>query len=259
MKFTKQEILKRASVDVKFRDTLLQLMKLADGDKNKTSFNESVPAADEQDNQDQLNGQQQMAAPQDNSESAYAQQQQMLPQGQAANLNSGTTPEEMGARAAQAFIGQQVLSAAASGDPGAMDLVSRVAGQIASSVTENAYKEQGGTISPELMNQPQEDSSYVDQNGNPVQQEQVMSTPTPEQMIADAIVAPVEEQAPSPTPPQTPAEPSQQPGQKAQTMQSTQQGNKQPVKTVPQPEPAKTASYDDKKEIKKALLSLIRS
>lgn len=123
-----------------FRSLVIGAMtKTADGDDNKDSkseFNEKVPTSEPPKDK---NGQKQPpAAP-----PAAAPQEPpvAVPIGAPAAAEG---PETVGARAAQAFIGQEVMTAAMQGDPAAQDIVSRTAGQVAGAVAESAVRSSAG-------------------------------------------------------------------------------------------------------------------
>ncbi|HUS89917.1 MAG TPA: hypothetical protein VMW91_11265 [Desulfosporosinus sp.] len=93
------------------------------------------------------------------------------------------TPEDMGARAAQSFM-MPVFEAAMSGDPNAQMILARAAGEIAGATTERAYGQssQGG----------------MPGQGAEAGAAQPQPIPTPEEEVANSIVAPVPPQAAAP-------------------------------------------------------------
>jgi len=96
------------------------------------------------------------------------------------------SPEESGAGAAQSFMAP-FIERAMSGDPSAIDTVSRAAGQVAASVTEAAAKSQAAE-------QPAEEEYYEDgdEQGAP-QDQQYQGEVSPEEEMADEIVGQVPE------------------------------------------------------------------
>jgi hypothetical protein len=139
------------------------------------------------------------------------------------------TPEDYGARAAKAFLGQEIFMAAAQGDQAAVDIISRTAGHIAASVTDAASKAMyadGGQMSDPGMG---EQGMPGDQMGGmPVEQTMQPQGPsTPEEEVADQIVAsPAGNGAMQGTPaPQAPADAAPQGGFGGQ---GGQQGGGQP-------------------------------
>ena len=123
---SKLDILRFVAVSSKLQNRLNGTEKLAADDNSE--FNEKPPINEEED----VNGEKKSKdeAPVSPVEEVPAQ-----PQAQA-----GNTPEEVGARAAQAFLGPETMMAAANGDPAATEIVSRTAGHVAGAVAEAALK-----------------------------------------------------------------------------------------------------------------------
>ena len=191
-------LVKMAKENREFARALMQMTKTAKDKDSETSFNETVPAASQPDKQDPNNEQKagKVEQPVDNSQvEAQAQPQEM----QAEEMpQQDDSPVAVGVRAAQSFIGPEVFQAALAGDTNAMDLLSRVAGQIASSTATAATQAAAGPQMDPTMQQaglsPEEAQALQEQGG----MGEVAQTLTPEEQVADLIVAPQEQPAAAP-------------------------------------------------------------
>ncbi len=182
--------------------------------QDDTMFDENVPVVENAQGM-QMGGaqkpgmmpQQQFYMPQQDQFAAQPMEGEMQEGG-----NYEETPEQMGARAAQAFLGPEIWNAALQGDPNAQNIISRTAGQVASSVTEMSANMMAGVY-------PQEDQGY-DQNNqemnpgmevqaspngaaqgpstNPVQSNQAITTP--EQDLANSLAPNSPQSAPIQSP-----------------------------------------------------------
>ena len=201
---TGEEITKFAGASSKFRDLLLKV-----AENESTEFNEAPPVADDTEEKDGGKPKKKEASTEGNPPFPP----EGAPQGAVPPpVAPGGTPEELGARAAQAFIGADVMAAAASGDPGAADVIARTAGAIAAAVTEKASMARGGAVPPEAI-PPEGIPPEGTVEGAPAGIAAVPAVPppgaavtpaqTPEGMVADDIIPP--QNAPAPTPAQPPA------------------------------------------------------
>lgn len=133
---TASELIKLAQQSASFRKKLIaEITKTANGDDDQNGsnqFNETVPANEEDEEgaegKEGNQGAQQPPLPPNGEEAAAVP----MPQEE----QGPEPPEAVGARAAQAFIGAEVMEAAMQGDPAAMDLIARTAGQVAGAVAE---------------------------------------------------------------------------------------------------------------------------
>ena len=144
-KLTADDLIKIAASSPKGREFVLHLAKVAAGDSS-SEFNETVPAM----NTEQLEADK-ASLPSQGPGNKQNPQQQPPPEEvpvegempmEAAPDTSGS-PEEIGARAAQSFIGVEIMQAAMSGDPAAQDLMARAAGQVAGAVAEAVARSAG--------------------------------------------------------------------------------------------------------------------
>jgi len=177
---TKQNLLHKIASDAPLREALLSLIKTSANNDNastggKTEFDETVPSAE----QNSMYGDQ---APEQN-QSKSAAEAQLLPPDQAAQLNQPQAmPEEIGARAAQAFIGPDVLNAAMQGDQHAMQLVAMATGNVASATADAFAKSQMQAVPQGQVPAPQPDAAQETPQGAR------MVGSTPEEQIANMIV-----------------------------------------------------------------------
>lgn len=126
--------------------------------------------------------------------------QEMPPEG----MDEGyETPEEMGARAARAFLGPNVFAAAAQGDPTALNLLAQTAAQIAAQTTEQAGQQLSMLQQQDMAAQQEQ----MAQEQAMAQQQQMQPTPPPppagvgqEEVMADQIAG-----IPSTIPPNKPS------------------------------------------------------
>jgi len=169
------------------------LMKLADNVNDPSKFDESVPPVEQnqQSEQDEDSPAQQQPGQQETEEDQYA----AMPDenyGAQGEMDMGGSPEEVGARAAQAFIGPEVMQMAIQGDPAATELISRTAGQIAGGIATAFMKSQ--TEQPPMMGQPGMEGDPSMQGGMGAPQPPQINQTTPEEDLAAAI-APIPSQA----------------------------------------------------------------
>ena len=185
LKITEKDLLKLASKSQYARRRIIEMAKLAVGD----AFDENVPAMNQQ-NAEMMQQQSQggdyygngvspkAAVPlQGQEQMGGAPQEEPMPEAPVDN-----SPEAIGARAAQSFLGPEVMQMAASGDPVSIDLIARVAGQIAKSTAERVDESGAqGQAQPE-----------IDPNtGMPIGAEQVappQQMTTPEEDLANEVV-----------------------------------------------------------------------
>lgn len=193
LRITEKDLLKLASKSNYARKRIIEMAKLAVGD----AFDENVPAMNQQ-NAEMMQQQSQggdyygngvapkAAVPlQGQGQMEGSPQEEQMPEAPVDN-----SPEAIGARAAQSFLGPEVMQMAASGDPVSIDLIARVAGQIAKSTAEmiNESGAQG-------QMQPQVDPN----TGMPIGAEQEMAPQqmtTPEEDLANEVVPQEQMQAP---------------------------------------------------------------
>ena len=188
-KLSKLDILKFASVSPKFRNYLTGTKKTAAD--NNTEFNEKPAVNEEED----VNG---TKKPNDAKPAVPPQDGAVQPAEEAVPpVADGGSPEEIGARAAKAFLGAETMAAAASGDPIATDIIARTAGQVAGAVAEAASK-MGASAAPADAAVP---PGAVPPEGAPVEATAVPAAPgaqpaavpaavpaSPEEAVADALV-----------------------------------------------------------------------
>lgn len=122
------------------------------------------------------------------------------------------TPEAVGARAAQAFLGP-IMEAAMSGDPSAQDIVARSAGNVAGSVSEAYLRSMHGGAGMQAAGMPPE--------GAPP------AIATPEEEIANQIVG---DQQPPPQAPQQPGENGEEDEAEGNGENGGENGGKKPPK-----------------------------
>jgi len=194
-------IIAKAKQDPAFASSLMAMTKIAASKKDDESeFNEGVPATDQKDQKEDLSGQQagKVAQPVDNSQVV---EDQTIPVGadqQGQVVQEG--PEAAGARAAQAFIGPEVFQAALQGDGNAMQLISMVAGQVSAAATSAA-------AAPQAAPQAGMDPTSAEAGVNPEEYAAMQQTgmmqpaPTPEEQVANMIVAPQQQPAAQPVAP----------------------------------------------------------
>jgi len=165
------------------------LSKLADDVNNPSSFDETVPPIEQ--SQQSEGGEEGLQESQPGAQGAPGEDYAAVPDENYAgdqNVDLGGTPEEVGARAAQAFIGPEVMQMAMQGDPAATELISRTAGQIAGGIATSFMKSQ---MEPQMGMQPGMEVGMPPQQGGMMQPPppQVNQT-TPEDDLANSI-APV--------------------------------------------------------------------
>jgi hypothetical protein len=197
MPLTKEEITGLANASPKFA----QMMKIAAD--NMSNFNEDVPATQNGNNPSSSsypsnsspageNQNEQGAQPEvSTGEEEYAavpEEEGMMPE----KGMQADTPESVGARAAQAFLGP-IMDAAMQGDPSAQDIVSRAAGHVAGSTAE-AYlrSSQGG----------QQGGMMPGMEQGMGQEMQPPAITSPEEDLANEIVGDSQQQAPQQQPAQ---------------------------------------------------------
>lgn len=226
-KLTADDLIKIAKSSPKGRDFVLHLAKVANGDSS-SEFDETPPAM----NTEQLETDKASLPSQSPEKQAQppvaVPQENAMPMEPTAPAPEG--PEAAGARAAQSFIGPEVMQRAVSGDPAAQDLVARTAGQVAGAVTEAAARATAPVTGPtpeEGVAPPAEGATMVDQGvvapGVPI----APAVSTPEEDLANEIVPPA-----SATPTQVPPVPG------GQLEQPVQPGQEKPVPGGEQPAPA---------------------
>lgn len=192
------DIIKFAGVSSKFRNLLLGIDKKADNES--TEFNENPPVNEK--NEEEEKGKPPAKPPVKPEEPAAVPIPEPAPVGQ--------TPEEVGARAAQNFIGPEVMQAAVQGEPAAQDIIARTAGQVAGAVAEAVARTtpQGGgpEVPPEGL--PPESAGAVPAEATAVPAGAPAVAPiSPEEAIAASVVpeggqAPVPAQVPTQAPAQ---------------------------------------------------------
>jgi hypothetical protein len=133
-------------------------------------------------------------------------------------------PEAFGARAAQAFIGPEVFQAAAQGDQAAIDIVARTAGQIAASTAQAAATAMstpapGGEVVEGAEGAEGAPAAPVAAPGAAPEAAAAPVVATPEEEVANQIVAEPAQATPSPQAPVDATPPDQ-----AQNGQPQQQG-----------------------------------
>ena len=131
-KLTAQDLMKLAASSEKARNFVLHLAKVANGESD---FDETVPAM----NTEQLEADK-AALPSQSPKENVPPEPAAVPEEAPVAAPAPEGPEAIGARAAQSFIGPEIMQAAASGDVAAADLVARTAGQVAGAVAESAIK-----------------------------------------------------------------------------------------------------------------------
>lgn len=202
---TGEEITKFAGASSKFRDLLLKV-----AEDESAGFNEAPPVNDDEEDKNGEKPKKKEAAP---SEKVPPVPPEAIPPGAVPAPAGAGTPEEMGARAAQAFIGAETMQAALTGDPGAQEIIARTAGHIAGSVTEAATRTMSaggeapleGAMPPEGEIPPEGVAGAAAVPAAPPGQAVPAPVPaqTPEGVVADDIIPP--QNAPAPTPAQPPA------------------------------------------------------
>jgi len=185
MKLTAEEIAGLASSSTKFASLLKEAV-------NPASFNENVPGAqggnagpnDGSTGYGPNNAPAGVVPPTGEQPGTPEQEYAAVPEeGAMPPEQAGPdTPEAVGARAAQAFLGP-VMEAAISGDPGAQDLVARAAGSVAGSVAESYSRSmQAGQGAAGVPAMP--------------------AVPTPEEDLATEIAGQPQQAAPPPQQPE---------------------------------------------------------
>jgi hypothetical protein len=161
------------------------LLKLADDVNDPSKFDESVPPVEEnqQSEEDESSPTMSQRTPAMQPGAGGEDFAAVPEEGYGEGEGMGAGPEEMGARAAQAFIGPEVMQMAMEGDPAATELISRTAGQIAGGIA-TAFAQSQMQQQPMGGGQP-----GMEQAGMPSQPPQINET-TPEDDLANAI-APV--------------------------------------------------------------------
>jgi len=180
-------MLKLANEDPEVRKSLLTLAKIAADDNSE--FDETVPGAEENDDKNNEKDKE-GKKPQENPPPVPPVE--AAPVAPAVAPVEGGSPEEAGARAAQAFIGPEIMGAAISGDPGAQEVVSRTAGQIAGAVAESAARSIATgaagaptTAVPAVEGPPVEGAASGVEAVPAVPEAPVVS---PEQQVADQVI-----------------------------------------------------------------------
>jgi len=136
---TDEEIMKLASGSSKFKNLLLKVAQ-----NESTEFNEAPPINEEEEDGEDNGDKPPKKKEDQKSDANQAPGEKVPPQAPQMAPATAGTPEEAGARAAQMFIGPDIMAAAASGNPGAAEIVARTAGAIAAAVTEKASMAMGG-------------------------------------------------------------------------------------------------------------------
>jgi hypothetical protein len=204
-----EDLMKLAAKSPKARNTLLSMVKTANG--KSTEFNENVPGMTEDESAyADGNGQAppEQGAPPPKNPTA-------IPANAPAEAQAPEGPEAVGARAAQSFIGPEVMQAAMSGDPAAADLIARIAGQVAGAVSETALKAAGNASQMGTAGVPAEGGVPGEGVVGPGAQAVPAAPSTPEQDLANEIVPPAQAApVPAAAPPagQTQAGPGQEQG-----------------------------------------------
>ena len=202
------DVVKLASVSTKFRNLLAGTSKTAS--EGPTDFDETVPVNE---NGEGEKGEKKPPEekPKEEPPAAVPIEQPPVP----APADAGAmTPEQAGANAARAFIGEDTMAAASTGDPNAQDVVARVAGQVAAGVAEAAARKMGngagapppGGMPPEGMppeGMPPEGAPPVPPaEGAPAGLNAIPAAPqSPEEAVANDIVPQPSAAAPPPPPP----------------------------------------------------------
>jgi len=138
-----EDIIKLAAVSSKFRKLIDEAVKTAADEP--TDFDEKIPAEEEETKKEQKKP----AEKKQEEEAVVAPNVPVPPVASAPPGNSGiVTPEVAGANAARAFVGEDTMAAAATGDPNAQDMVARIAGQVAAGVAEAAARSSAGASAP---------------------------------------------------------------------------------------------------------------
>ena len=165
-------------------DKLAILLKLANDVNDPSKFDESVPPV-EQNQQSEGGDDQSPIKPQQdpNQQEQPGEEEYAATPDEGQEEEGGDTPEAVGARAAQAFLGPEVMQMALQGDQAAADLISRTAGHIASSMANAFVQSQNGGQGG--------DPSQGGQMGQPEPQ---LNDTTPEDDLA-ASIAPTPNEA----------------------------------------------------------------
>lgn len=165
------------------RTSMTLLQKLATEVNDPSNFDETVPPVEaaregEKDPNSPAIPQDQVNKPGfENAETG--EQYEAIPD-ESMQEDAGVAPEEAGARAAQAFLGPEVMQMALGGDPAAADLVARTAGQIAAQTTmaaANFQMQPAGQMG---------DQGMMDQGGGQEMAPAINQT-TPEDDLASSI------------------------------------------------------------------------
>jgi len=184
---TVEDVVKLASVSKNFRSLLAGTAKTAA--EGPTDFDETVPVNEEPEKKEEKK------PPEKKEEKPAAEpivppQAEVPPPAPAASA----TPEAAGANAARAFVGEDTMSAAASGDPNAQDMVARIAGQVAAGVAESAARKMAPAegMPPEAMS-PEKGAvpPVPPAEGAPAGATAVPAAPqSPEEAVANDIAPP---------------------------------------------------------------------
>jgi len=242
-KLSSEDIIKLAQSSEKAKNYILHLAKVAAGE---SEFDETPPAM----NTEQLESDK--AATPSEGPQKPVQEPAAVPTEEAPVESEPVPegPEAIGARAAQNFIGPEIMQAAVSGDPMAQDLVARTAGQVAGAVAEAASRSSANM--PPAGGEGSVESAPM----APAGAEQTPMAPaiaTPEEDLANEIIPPQNAQ------PATPPQPGMEQGQPV--AQGGEQGTIDQGKgpnTVVNPEPgAAPESKDDGKVDAKDVKRLI--
>lgn len=201
-----EDIMKLASKSSKARDLILGLAKTAANDSG-TEFNEDSPSMNEDESgSEESNKEEKKVEEQAPVEQPVAEAPVAVPNAAPAPTMG---PEDIGAKAAQSFLGPDVMQAAMAGDPNAANIVARTAGHVAGAVAEAAANAGAGAPDPAMdpamdpaaqgMEVPGDPAAMpaegapVDPNAPPVDPNAPPVAPeaaagTPEQQVADSIV-----------------------------------------------------------------------
>lgn len=192
-------------------------------DKNESEFNETVPAPESQPVDQQFAEMQgnapapKKAVPTPSLPQGQAQEEEYAAvpmEGEAEAGGIEGSPEEIGVRAAQAFIGDDIMNMALQGDPNAADLIARTAGHVAGAVSESAAKALmalQGAVAPVEGGMPAE-AQGMPAGAAPMGAQPAASVmTTPEEDLANEIVPNVQEMPAQAAPAQNGAPASQAP------------------------------------------------
>jgi len=188
------DVAKFASVSAKFRKLLSGITKTGATDDN-TEFSEKPPVNEEEED---IQSTKPTESKPKKQEKPPEELEEQIPQETEPQVSED--PGEIGARAAQAFIGPEIMEAALSGDPNAQEIIARTAGHVAGSVAEAALKTMGsaemveeGVPSEEMLSEDANAAVPIEENGQgaPAQATAVPAAPaTTEEQFADTIVPP---------------------------------------------------------------------